>query len=153
LGQSLQKLGKTGEAMTAWKQAADLDPNQTEAMYNLWRASMKSEPEHAKAYRERFTGMQRQKQLTTQAETLANFGLAAANRGDYPQAILQLRDAIQQCGDCASRPVMYKDLGLIECKSGDLQGCEKSLLTAQSLKPGDADIAQALDIVRRSRTP
>jgi Flp pilus assembly protein TadD len=134
--------------MVAWKRAADLDSNQTEAMYNLWRASMKSDPAQAPAYRERFAAMQRQKQLTTQAETLANFGLASANRGDYLQAISQLREAIEQCGKCASRPVMYKDLALIECKSGDLQGCEKNLLTAQSLKPEDQDVAKALAIVR-----
>jgi tetratricopeptide (TPR) repeat protein len=124
LGQALQKLGKTREAMSAWERAADLDATQTEAMYNLWRASMKMSPERAKAYRERFEAMQRQKQLTTQAETLANFGLASANRGDYAQAISQLREAIEQCGNCASKPDMYKDLELIECKSGNRKSCE-----------------------------
>ena len=124
LGQALQKLGKTREAMTAWQHAADLDSNQTEAMYNLWRASTKVAPERAKDYGERFKTMQRQKQLTTQAETLANFGLAAADRGDYAQAISQLQQAIERCGTCASRSVMYKDLALIECKSGNRKSCQ-----------------------------
>ncbi|MGH9621246.1 MAG: hypothetical protein ACRD45_16260, partial [Bryobacteraceae bacterium] len=101
-----------------------------------------------KKYRDRFVAMQKQKQLTSQADTQANFALASAKRGDYSQAISQLREAIAQCGACRSRPNMYKDLGLIECKSGDLSNGRKDLITAQSLDPKDPDIVRALKIVR-----
>jgi Flp pilus assembly protein TadD len=95
--------------------------------------------------------MQQHKQLTSQAETLANFALASANRGDYPQAISQLREAVGECGECRSKADLYKDLGLIECKSGDIQSGEKDLVTAKSLKPQDPDVLKALDIIGRLR--
>ena len=87
----------------------------------------------------------------TQAGQLGNFALASANRGDYQSAISQFQQAIQECGECESRADLLKDLGLIECKSGDVKHGEEHLLQAKSLKPGDADIAAALGIVRRIR--
>jgi tetratricopeptide (TPR) repeat protein len=147
LGQGEQKLGDMAAATAAWKQAADLDPQQTEAIYKLSRAVAGTNPELAKTYRDRFSEMQKQKQLLGQAETLANFAVASANRGDYSQAIEQMREAIGQCGDCKARPDMYKDLGLIECKSGDVAAGKRDLLTAQSLKPADADVAKTLQLI------
>jgi alkylhydroperoxidase/carboxymuconolactone decarboxylase family protein YurZ len=38
----------------------------------------------------------KQKQLTTQVETLANFALAAANRGDYPQTAAHLQEKVSE---------------------------------------------------------
>jgi superkiller protein 3 len=151
LGQNLQKLGRTQEAIAAWKKSVETDANQSEALYNLSRAVSKTNPDEAKRYRERFVAMQQQKQLTTQAETLANFALASAKRGDYPQAISQLREAIEQCGECGSKANLYKDLGLIECKSGDIQSGEKDLLIAKSIRSQDPDVLKALDIIGRLR--
>jgi tetratricopeptide (TPR) repeat protein len=121
LGQNLQKLGRMQEAIVAWKQAADLDPQQTEAMYKAWHAVANTDPELAKSYRDRFKAMQHEKQLTS--------------------------EAINDCGHCLSRPDLYKDLGLIECKSGNIADGHKDLLTAQSLKPEDPDIAKALELI------
>jgi Tfp pilus assembly protein PilF len=92
--------------------------------------------------------LQAQKQITSQAETLANFGLAAGQRGDYSQAISQLQDAVQECGNCPSRPDIYKDLGLIECRAGDVRSGEKDLLMAKQLKGEDADVGKALEVIR-----
>ncbi len=147
LGQNLRTLGKTQDAIAAWKQAADLDPKQTEAMYNLFREVQKTNPDEAKIYRDRFKAMQQQKQATTQAETLGNFALASANRGDYSQAVSQLHDAIHECGQCGSLADLYKNLGLIECKSGDVVNGKQDLLTAKSMKTEDADIAKALQLL------
>jgi Flp pilus assembly protein TadD len=94
--------------------------------------------------------------LKTQVETLSNFALAAANRGDYGQAISQLHDAIAQCGECVSRADLHKNLGLIECKSGNVQNGKKNLLVANSLKPNDPDVLKALALVDKvgtGRTP
>jgi tetratricopeptide (TPR) repeat protein len=151
LGQNLQRLGKVQEAIAAWKKAVELDPNQTEALYTLSRAIGKTNPEEARSYRERFATVQQRKQLTTEAETLANFALASANRGDYSGAIAQLRQAIVQCGTCGSKADLHKDLGLIECKAGDLQDAEKQLLVAKSLKPEDPDTQKALAMLSRLR--
>jgi Flp pilus assembly protein TadD len=101
-------------------------------------------------YRDRFAAMQRRNQLTSQVDTLGNFALASANRGDFAQAIAQFHEALQQCGDCVSKPDLHKDLGLIECKSGDVANGAKDLRIAASLKPQDAEIKTALDIASRA---
>lgn len=152
LGQNLQKLGKTAEAMAAWRMASDLDPDQLQALYSLWRATDKTDPQQGKLLEERFVALQKKKQLTGQVETLANFGIASATRGDYQEAASQLRDAIGQCGDCHLKGDLYKDLGLIECKSGDIQNGEKDLLTAQTLKPQDSDVTRALGTIAHVKT-
>jgi tetratricopeptide (TPR) repeat protein len=152
LGQSYQKLDKMTDAMDAWQTAVKIDPNATEALYNLSRALLKTDPARAKEYRERFADLQKQKELSTQADTLGNFAIASANRGDYSQAISQFLDALKQCGECPSKADLHKDLGLIECKSGDIESGEKDLLIAKSLKPHDPDIQTALDIVANTRT-
>ena len=120
-----------------------LTRNQTEALYNLWRALAKKNSPEAAVYEERFKRAQKENQMTTQAGQLGNFALAAANRGDYQGAISQFEQALKECGDCriAGRP--FKDLGLIECKSGDIQHGQEHLLTAKSLKPNDPDIEQS----------
>jgi tetratricopeptide (TPR) repeat protein len=129
-----------------------MDPNASEALYNLSRVLQRTDPDKAKIYRDRFTAMQRSNQLTTQAQTVGNFALASANRGDYAQAISQFHEALEECGDCQWKADLYKDLGLIECKSGDVGHGEKDLLQARSLKPQDPDIQKALQIVAYART-
>jgi tetratricopeptide (TPR) repeat protein len=150
-GQDLQRLGRTTEAIEYWKKAVDVDANQTEALYNLWRTLAKSNSSEATAYAARFKLAQKEKQITGQAGTLGNFALASANRGDYQQAIAQFQEAVRECGNCQSRADLLKDLGLIECKSGDIQRGEEHLLIAKSLKPNDPDIAKALAVVNRVR--
>jgi tetratricopeptide (TPR) repeat protein len=82
---------------------------------------------------------------------LGNFALASANRGDFQQAIVQFQQAVKECGECQSRADLLKDLGLIECKSGDVQQGQQHLEAARLLKPGDADIRKALELVSRIR--
>ncbi len=147
LGQNLQKLGKTDDAIAAWKEALDSDPDQLQALFSLWRATAKANPEQGKLLGERFAALQKKKQLTGEVQTLANLGVASAKRGDYQEAASQLRDAVAQCGDCALKGDLHKDLGLIECKSGDVQAGQRDLLMAQALKPQDADITRALKTV------
>jgi tetratricopeptide (TPR) repeat protein len=151
-GQNLQRLGRNAEAIEYWKKAIAADGNQTEALYNLWRALAKTNSPEAAAYQERFKRAQKDKQMVTQAGQLGNFALASANRGDYQSAISQFQQAIRECGECESRADLLKDLGLTECKSGDLKHGEEHLLLAKSLKPADSDIAAALGIVSRLRS-
>jgi tetratricopeptide (TPR) repeat protein len=153
LGQSFQKLNKTEEAIEAWKKAGEIDPSGTEVLYNLSRALLKTNPAKAKEYRDRLVALQQQKQLLTEADTLGNFALASAKRGDYSQAVSQFHEALDQCGDCPSKADLHKDLGLIECKSGDIDNGEKDLQIAKSLKPHDVDIQKALDIIAATRRP
>jgi tetratricopeptide (TPR) repeat protein len=147
LGQSLQKVGRMPEAIAAWKKALEIDPGQSEALYNLLRNASKTNPEEAKAYKARFAALQEQNQAKSQAETLTNFGLASAKRGDYAQAIGQLRDALRECGECVSKADLHKDLGIIECQSGDVETGQQDLLKAKALKPQDPDTLKALAVV------
>jgi tetratricopeptide (TPR) repeat protein len=149
LGQDLQKLGRTPEAVESWKKSLASDPNQTEALYTLWKTLAKNGEPEAGSYEQRFKRAEKEKQILSQAGTLGNFALASANRGDYQQAISQFQEAVKECGDCQSRGDLFKDLGLIECKSGDVKHGQEHLLVAQSLKPSDPDIAKALQAVHR----
>ena len=83
---------------------------------------------------------------------MGNFALDSAKRGDYQEAISQFQQAVKECGDCQSRADLFKDMGLIECKSGDVQHGEEHLLVAKALKPDDPDIAKALAMVGGSRS-
>ena len=146
-GQNLQRLGRNSEAIEFWKKAVAADANQTEALYNLWRALVKANSAEAAGYEERFKSAQKEKRTVGQAGTLGNFALDSAKRGDYQEAISQFQQALKECGECQSRADLFKDMGLIECKSGDIQHGEQHLLVAKSLKPDDPDIAKALAVV------
>jgi tetratricopeptide (TPR) repeat protein len=148
-GQDSQRLGRTPDAIDYWKKAVAADPNQSEALYSLWRAMAKTNSPDAEQYGERFKEAQKQKQITGQAGMLGNFALASAGRGDFQSAITQFQQAVRECGNCESRADLLKDLGLIECKSGDVEHGKEHLLLARSLKPDDADIGKALEIVSR----
>jgi tetratricopeptide (TPR) repeat protein len=147
LGQNLQQSGKDAEAVSAWKQSLRIDPNYTESLYALFRALAKSNPEESKAYGARFTDLKKQNQVVSRAETLSNFALASVAAKDFAKAISQLQEALQICGDCVSKADLHKNLGLIECQSGDLVNGEQELRTALKDKPDDQDIQKALKII------
>lgn len=147
LGQNLQRSGKDEEAIAAWKQCLQIDHNHAESLYALFRALAKSSPEEAKGYGARFTSLKKQDQAVSRAETLSNFAIASAAARDWGKAIAQLREALQICGQCISKADLYKNLGLIECQSGNLQSGEHDLQIALKDKPEDADIQKALKTV------
>src|ERR1043166_7727142 len=66
---------------------------------------------------------------------------------DWPQAIAQLKEALQVCGNCSALPLLHKDLGLIYCRSGDWKNGKSELLEARKLTPNDPDVAQALRVL------
>jgi Flp pilus assembly protein TadD len=78
---------------------------------------------------------------------LGNFALAAAGARDWNQAVAQLEEAVEVCGNCRSKADLHKNLGLIYCRSGNLEKGERELRTAQSLKAGDPDITKSLRII------
>ena len=151
LGQSLQSLGKTDDALTAWKKVIEIDPNQSQALYSLFRALRKSDPEASKRYEARFQALQQKNGTTERARTLSNFGLAAAKSRNWTQAIAQLREAIQVCGNCESSPVLHKNLGLTECQAGNYDDGERELRVALRTLPEDPDILRALQILEGIR--
>jgi tetratricopeptide (TPR) repeat protein len=148
LGQDLSKMGRNAEAVTRWKQALKVDPEHAQALYNLTRTLAKSDPAAARQYQARFTALQQKRQITDRAETLGNFALASAAARDWQQAVAQLKEALDICGDCRSRGDLHKDLGLIYCRSGDLKDGQAELLQAKKIKPDDPDVQQALEVIR-----
>ncbi|WP_158750008.1 tetratricopeptide repeat protein [Acidobacterium sp. S8] len=148
LGQQLARKGDTAGAVKQWRKAIEIRPQYSEALFNLARILRKSNPEEAKTIEARFENLQTQEHITDRASTLGNFALASADAHDWPQAISQLKEALQVCEDCSALPVLHKDLGLIYCRAGDFNNGKAELLEAQKLAPKDGDIVQALNVLK-----
>jgi tetratricopeptide (TPR) repeat protein len=148
LGQNLKTQGHQQEAIAAWKEAVRLDPQRTEVLYNLARVLDETDAKTAQHYRLLLRQQLDRAHARSEAETLGNFGLAAAKAHDYAQAISQLQKAINVCGDCSAGSDLHKDLGLIECQSGDLESAERELRLALQMKGHDLDIDAALDVIK-----
>ena len=99
----------------------------------------------------RYTAIQKERQILDHANTLANNGVVAASAHDWPEAIRQLEEAIVECGDCTAKADLHKQLGLIDCKAGDLENGEKELLPASVLKPSDLEVQRALQLIAQAR--
>lgn len=153
LGQNLAKLDQTAEAVTQWKRAIKANPGHAEALYNLSRALATSDPSEANGYQQQFKDLLEKRHISDRAETLGNFAFAAAAARDWAQAVAQLKEALEVCGDCPSRGDLHKNLGLIFCRSGDLEQGNLELLEARKIKPNDPDIEQGLRFVRQARPP
>lgn len=147
LGRELQHNGDNAAAAAEWRKAISLQPDYGEALYNLSRLLLKTDPEEAKKLQARFDNLQARRHIMDRAQTLGNFALASEAAHDWPQAISQLKEGIQLCGDCSALPLLRKDLGLIYCHHGDLKDGRTELIAAQKLLPADPDIKQALAIL------
>jgi len=147
LGQELLHTGDQTGAIARWRRVVEINPNYGEALYSLARVLAKSDPDESKRLLARFTELQAQQHVMDRAQTLGNFALASAAAHDWPEAISQLKQALQICGNCRALPLLHKDLGLIYCRSGDLQNGLTELREAQKLTPHDPDITTALEIL------
>ena len=156
LATTLLRAGRTRDAVAQWEKAVTLNPEHGEALYNLARALRDQDPDKAQLHLKRFQTLQEKQRITDRADTLGNFALAAASARDWPQAIAQLKEALELCADCRSRADLHKNLGLVYCRSGDLENGERELRLAFELKPVDPDVTRALEIVgalRKSSRP
>jgi Flp pilus assembly protein TadD len=79
-----------------------------------------------------------------------NLGSAFADTQDWPQAIAQLKQAIEICGNCSALPQLHKELGLIYYHSGDLKNGRAELLVAQKEAPEDEEILRSLRLLEGS---
>jgi tetratricopeptide (TPR) repeat protein len=100
LGQNLERSGKTVEATEHWKAAVHADPNHSQALFNLGKVLSKAHDPDAQKYQARFDALQRQQQVTDRIQQLGNFALEAANAQNWPQALEQMSQAIELCGNC-----------------------------------------------------
>ena len=145
---------QSGDSFTAakyWKEAVAVDKDHGQALYNLARVLRTADPDAAQEYQERFRLHQERRRITDRAETLGNFALASANARDWPQAIAHLREAIEVCGECPTKALLHKNLGLIHARSGDLERAESALRSASEMLPDDADVERSLQLIRSYR--
>ena len=139
LGQNLERMGKPDAALEHWKAAVRSDPDHSEALYNLARALSKSRDPEAQQYQDRFDALQKRQQVTDRIEQLGNFALEAANAQNWPQAVAQMIEAIQLCGNCSQSAHLHRNLGLFYGRTGKISEAEKELRSALDLQPNDAD--------------
>jgi tetratricopeptide (TPR) repeat protein len=153
LGQNLLRAGKTQEAIEHWETAVRLDPQNLSSLYNLARALAKANDPQAQMYMERFQALQKTQQLSDRVQTLNNFALEAANAHNWSQAVEQLQESINTCGQCKQLPVLHRNLGLIFARKGDIQAAERELAMALQFDPHDADAQNALQVLRSIPSP
>jgi Flp pilus assembly protein TadD len=75
---------------------------------------------------------------------LGNEALEAANAQNWPQAVEQMNEAIQLCGDCPQSAHLHKNLGLFYRRTGNIGEAKKELRTTLQLTPNDIDAQNAL---------
>jgi tetratricopeptide (TPR) repeat protein len=151
LGQNLFLSGKREEAIQHWEMAIESDPKHSESLYNLARTLGQLHRPEAKQYRDRYEALQQGPQVTEQVKKLGNLALDAANARNWSEAVAQLRKALELCGQCSERAHLHKDLGLIYCRSGVVEMCERELQTALELNPNDEDVLKALEVLQKLR--
>jgi tetratricopeptide (TPR) repeat protein len=147
LGQNLLRLGRTDEALEHLRLAVQADPENSQALYNLAHTLEKSGKPEAQEYLARFNALETQRRLTDRVQQLGNFGLEAANARNWTQAIDDLKEALQICGDCRFSADLHRNLGLVYCHKGDIEDGKRELEAALKLKPDDADARKALEIL------
>jgi tetratricopeptide (TPR) repeat protein len=144
LGQSLEHSGDTLGAIQHWKAAVQADPNNSSALYNLARSLKKMNAPEAEQYQTRLDALQKRQQVSDRVSELGNEALEAANAENWPQAVEQMNEAIQLCGDCLQSAHLHKNLGLFYRRTGNIGEAKRELQTTLHLTPNDAEAQNAL---------
>ena len=150
LGQNLEHSGDSTAAIQHWKAAVQADPNHSQALYNLAKSLNKIHDPEAKQYQYRFEALQKSQHIADRVSELGNFALEAANAQNWPQAMEQMNEAIQLCGNCPQSAHLHKNLGLFYGRTGNIGEAKKELYTALQLAPNDSDAQNALVTLERA---
>jgi tetratricopeptide (TPR) repeat protein len=150
LGQNVEHSGDSAAAIQHWKAAVRADPNHSQALFNLAKSLNKIHDPEAKQYQDRFDALQKGQQIADRVSELGNFALEAANAQNWPQALEQMNEAIQLCGNCPQSAHLHKNLGLFYGRTGNIGEAKKELRTALQLAPNDADAQNALAMLQHA---
>ena len=151
LGQDLDHLGDHRSAIEHWKAALQADPNHSQALFNLAKSLSKTHDPGAQQYQARFEALQKQQQQADRVSELGNLAIEAANAKNWPQALQQMNEAIQICGNCPQSARLHKNLGLFYGRAGNVDEAKKELRTALALEPNDSDAQDALVALERTQ--
>jgi tetratricopeptide (TPR) repeat protein len=152
LGHVLEDEQLESDAITAWKRAIVLNPNYADAIYSLARALRKTNPPESRQLRQKLVDLESDQRNKDRIDMLGNRANAEMADGNYKGAISNLNEAIALCGRCELLPPLEKDIGLAYCHAGQLNFGEQALKMAHSLRPKDASVMAALEIVRQQRS-
>jgi tetratricopeptide (TPR) repeat protein len=153
LGQNLEHSGDTAGAIRHWKAALQADPNHSQALFNLAKVLNKTHDAEAEQYQDRFEALQKNQQITDRVAELGNFALEAANAQNWPQALQQMNEAIQLCGNCPQSAHLHKNLGLFYGRTGNINQAEKELRMVLQLTPNDSGAQSALAAFEHAQGP
>jgi hypothetical protein len=60
----------------------------------------------------------RENNILGRVQTLENFAITAQKDGKFDEAVTDMKEAIEICGNCRFIAQLHKNLGLIECQAG-----------------------------------
>jgi tetratricopeptide (TPR) repeat protein len=151
LGQALLRLGKTQEAVEHWETAADSNPNSLKVLHDLADLLGRVGSPQATVYADRLDSLQKSQRLTDPVLQFDDFGMEAAKSRNWPEAVVQFKEALRLCGDCASSAHLHRELGLVYSHQGAIESGEGELRKALKLNPNDSvatKALQSLEIIR-----
>jgi tetratricopeptide (TPR) repeat protein len=153
LADSLLYQNRRAEAAAELRIALAIDPNSTQAIYELSRALLKTDPEESKRLRAQFDRVKAENSVVEQAKALANEAFHAFTVQDWHDSVRLFSEAVRTCGDCEIESTLHRDLGLALCRDGQIERGGEELRKALALNPEDRDAAKALEVIRaRNKT-
>jgi protein O-mannosyl-transferase len=131
LGNALEKMGRTDEAITHFQEALQIKPDYSEAHNNLGYVLMQKG-----RVDEAITHLQSALQIRPDnAEACNNLGMAFGRKGRVDEAIAQYQQALQADPDYAPAHV---NLGIAFARLGRVDEAISHLQTALQISPGNA---------------
>jgi len=147
-GQVRLALGKTQEALEHWKSAADANPESLKVLDDLTNLLRRIGSPEASVYAERLEALEKSMRITDPVLLLDEFGLEAAKSRNWPEAAVQIKEALRLCGGCARSAGLHRDLGVIYCRQSKIENGVEELREAAKLNPNDPVAIKTLQLLK-----